>query len=241
MDDPIAIANAFAADAKKVVTQTQTVMRDAVTQINANPGPPIGFTAGDAVKTMTKLVKIAMNGGIAFGQTALEVKPTQGVLILADHLATLATQSVNQVAAVADEVADLIATDKYDRHAVVHTAIKLANVALLNGADAVQTVAAGPAQYANPIKKQKYTLPADPANARTITVGQLKLSGLGQTPVPAYQIGLDPANGILPAGATEFTLVVNSAGLASGTYVGTIGVNGPDNAFDATVSVTLLL
>ena len=82
MDDPNDVAEAFAETAKKVVDDSQGVAVAAFDKINGTDpqGNPLKFTAGDAIKSMAALAKIAVTGGIELGQTALEVQPTKGVL-----------------------------------------------------------------------------------------------------------------------------------------------------------------
>ena len=157
MEDPKDIADAFADTAKKVVNQSRDEAVKAFNDINSASKKPT-YTAGDALKTMAALAKIAVSGTIEMGQTALEVRPTQGVLILADHIATVLARTVKEAADVGSEASELIDKDKYTKNEWVQSAIKLSNIALLRGSEIFQTVAAGPAQYGDPIAKEKITL-----------------------------------------------------------------------------------
>jgi len=231
MDDPKDIAKAFADDAVKVVTESQKVAVDAFQKINkVVPNKPITYTAGDAIKSMANLAKIAATGGIELGQTALEVEPTKGVLILADHIATVLSRAVKDVAEVTAEAADRIDKKKFDQDEWTQSAIKLTNIALLRGAEIVQTVAAGPAQYANPVRKEEFTLApgqVDPVNDRELKPVSLKLGGpAAQPPIPGYRVSFEPPEGV-KAGKDKFTLVVNSAGLTSGMYIGSVDISVP--------------
>ncbi len=152
MEDPNDIADAFADTAKKVVNQSRDEAVKAFNDINSASTKPT-YTAGDALKTMAALAKIAVSGTIEMGQTALEVRPTQGVLILADHIATVLARTVKEAADVGSEASELIDKDKYTKNEWVQSAIKLTNIALLRGSEIFQTVAAGPAQYGDPIAK----------------------------------------------------------------------------------------
>jgi hypothetical protein len=232
MDDPKDIAKAFADDAVKVVQESQKVAVDAFQKINkVVPNEPITYTAGDAIKSMAELAKIAATGGIEMGQTALEVEPTKGVLLLADHIATVLSRAVKDAAQVTSEAADQIDKKKFDQNHWTQSAIKLANIALLRGAEIAQTVAAGPAQYANPVRKEEFTLAAgqvDPKNDRELKLVSLKLGGpAALPPVPGYRVSFEPADGVLKATKDKFTLVVNSAGLTSGLYVGSVDISVP--------------
>jgi hypothetical protein len=231
MDDPKDIAKAFADDAVKVVQESQKVAVDAFQKINkVVPNKPITYTAGDAIKSMANLAKIAATGGIELGQTALEVEPTKGVLILADHIATVLSRAVKDVAEVTSEAADRIDKKKFDQDEWTQSAIKLTNIALLRGAEIAQTVAAGPAQYANPVRKEQFTLAAgqvDPVNDRELKLVSLTLGGpAAQPPIPSYHVSFEPPEG-LKAGKDKFTLVVNSAGLTSGLYIGSVDISVP--------------
>jgi hypothetical protein len=247
MDDPKDVAEAFAETAYKVVNESQAVAVEAFKKINKDvPNQPITFTAGDAIKAITDLARIAATGGIELGQTALEVRPAKGVLILADHIATILSRGVKDVAGVASEASDLIDKDAYKRNDWVQSAIKLTNIALLHGAEIAQTVAAGPAQYADPIAKFDFAVTdaqVDAVNDRQLTVPSLKLGGpAAQDKVPDYRISFEPSDCVLRAGKKEFTLIVNSAGLPSGVYLGTIEVRRANVAApDVTVPVTINL
>ena len=229
MDDANDVAEAFAKTAKKVVDDSQGVAVAAFDKINGKDasGNPLKYTAGDAIKSMTAIAKIAVTGGIELGQTALEVQPTKGVLILLDHIATVLARGVKEVAQVASVASDLIDKDDYDKDQWVESAIKLTNIALLRGAEIAQTVAAGPAQYAEAIVKLPFTLKdadVDAKQDRELKVPSLKLGGLND-PVPGYRISFEPTDSVLRAGKRDFTLVINSAGLASGIYVGSVEIS----------------
>lgn len=230
MDDPQDIAKAFADDAVKVVHESQKVAVDAFQKINKTvPNKPITFTAGDAIKAMADLAKIAVTGGIEMGQTALEVKPTKGVLILADHIATVLSRAVKDAAQVTSEAADLVDKKKFDQNDWTQSAIKLANIALLRGAEIAQSVAAGPAQYADPVRKEEFTLASgqvDPTNDRELKLVGLKLGGPAAQPlIPGYRVSFEPADGVLRATKDKFTLIVNPAGLTSGVYIGSVDIS----------------
>jgi hypothetical protein len=231
MDDPKDIAKAFADDAVKVVQESQKVAVDAFGKINkVVPNKPITYTAGDAIKSMAELAKIAATGGIEMGQTALEVQPTKGVLILADHIATVLTRAVKDAAEVTSEAADLVDKKAYNQNEWTQSAIKLTNIALLRGAEIAQTVAAGPAQYANPVRKEEFALAVgqvDPTNDRELKLVSLTLGGpTAQPPIPGYRVSFEPPDGV-KAGKDKFTLVVNSAGLTSGLYIGSVDISVP--------------
>jgi hypothetical protein len=233
MDDPEDIAAAFATNARNMVAESQKVAVDAFQKINPKDGhnQPMNFTAGDAIRTMTKLAQIAVTGGIEMGQTALDIQPNKGVLILADYIATVLSRAVKDTATVASEASDLIDKNSYDQNEWTQSAIKLTNIALLRGAEIAQSVAAGPAQYASPIAKETLILgddEIDSANDRALRLSSLKLGGpADQSPVPGYRISFEPSDGVLRAGMNSFTLVVNSSGLASGVYIGSVDISVP--------------
>jgi hypothetical protein len=241
MDDPNDIADAFAATARKVVNQSRDEAVKAFNDINGT-GPDAGYTAGDAIKSMATLAKIAVTGGIEMGQTALEARPTQGVLILADHIATVLSRGVKEAAQVAAEASDLVDKDKYGKDEWVQSAIKLTNIAFLRGSEILQTVAAGPAQYGDPIAKETIKLSktqVDAKHDRVLKIRTLKLGGAPKNKaVPDYRISFEPTDGVLKKGQQHFTLVVNSAGLPSGVYLGEVELHGGSPA-DIVVSVAI--
>lgn len=233
MNDPEDVAAAFAAKARGIITESQKVAVEAFQKINPkdDPDQPLNFAAGDAIRTMTKLAQIAVTGGIEMGQTALNVQPTRGVLILADYIATVLSRTAKDVAQVATEASELIDKNSYDQNEWTQSAIKLTNIALLRGAEIAQSVAAGPAQYANPIAKETFVLVidhVDSANDRNLRLNSLRLGGPEDQPaVPGYRISFEPSDGVLRAGTDTFTLVVNSSGLTSGVYVGSVDISVP--------------
>jgi hypothetical protein len=241
MEDPKDIADAFADTAKKVVNQSRDEAVKAFNDINSASKKPT-YTAGDALKTMAALAKIAVSGTIEMGQTALQVRPTQGVLILADHIATVLARTVKEAADVGSEASDLIDKDKYTKNEWVQSAIKLSNIALLHGSEIFQTVAAGPAQYGDPIAKEKITLAnnqVDNTNDRPLKLESLKLGGVPNAKkVPDYRVSFEPTDCVLKKGQKQFTLVVNGAGLPSGVYVGSVKLAGGTPA-DVLVSVAI--
>ena len=244
MDDPTDIAAAFAATADTVVDKARAEAVTAFTKINdSTPGAP-KYTAGDALKTMGTLAKIALTGGIEMAQTALDVRPNPGVLILADYIATVLSQGVQQAADVATEAATLIDQNDYGKDRWVESAIKLTTISYLRGSEIFQTVAAGPAPFADPVAKETFPLADDQVDDeknRVLTLTTLKLGGPADTkPVAGYRVSFEPTDAVLPAGADQFTLVVNGAGLASGVYVGTVTLTGGSVA-DVTVPVAINL
>jgi hypothetical protein len=244
MDDPNDIAAAFAATADKVVDQARGEAVDAFNKIN-DPAPNAPkYTAGDALKTMTALAKIALTGGIEMGQTALDVRPNPGVLVLADYITTVLSQGVQQAADVAKDAATQIDKNDYGKDQWVESAIKLTTIAYLRGSEIFQTVAAGPAQFDDPIHKETFTLAAydvDTLKDRVLTLTTLQLGGpTTAKPVAGFRISFEPTDAVLRAGADQFTLVVNGAGLASGIYVGSVTLTGGSGA-DVTVPVAINL
>ncbi|GAS89073.1 hypothetical protein [Mycolicibacterium brisbanense] len=244
MDDPNDIAAAFAATADNVVEQARAEAVDAFSKINNPAQNAPAYTAGDALKTMSALAKIALTGSIEMAQTALDVRPNPGVLILADYVSTVLSQGVQQAADVATNAATLIDQNAYGKDQWVESAIKLTTIAYLRGSEIFQTVAAGPAQFADPVVKETFTLAdadVDPTKDRTLTLTTLQLGGPNTTkPVAGWRVSFEPVNAVLPAGANQFTLVVSGAGLASGLYVGKVELTGGSVA-DVTVDVAINL
>ncbi|MET0898693.1 MAG: hypothetical protein ABWY45_12350 [Mycobacterium sp.] len=246
MDDPRAIAERYRQVAHKIVAETSAVAEAAFAKTNrdspTNPPPAQSdnghesgstgnYTAGEAVKTLSGLVKVAVTGAINLARVPLQSQPDNQPMLMADHLATVAARSAADIDKVAQEAATLIDRNAYTQNQWVDTAIKLTSIAMIRGAEVIETVGAGPGRYGNPEKtSDPVVIGADENNDRKLAVVKLGRLGVKEDIKdlvrfgPADAIAARGADVVLVKGAPAVTLTVNAAGIPSGLYHGTIRV-----------------
>ncbi|CAN5783698.1 hypothetical protein BH10ACT9_BH10ACT9_46350 [soil metagenome] len=260
MDDPQAIAERFRTVARTIVADTAAVAEDAFAMINkdaptnpppeqadngaaAPPAPPKGgagqaYTAGEAVKTLSSLFKVAVTGAINLARVPLQSQPENQPMLMADHLGTVAARSAADVDRVAQDAAALIDRNAFTQNQWVDTAIKLTSIAMIRGAEVIETVGAGPGRYGNPAKtSDPIVVAADADNDRELKVLNLGRPGVKDEDITAL-VRFGPADAIvvkgtetfLLRGKSEVTLTVNAAGIPSGLYLGTISIAGAEKS-----------
>jgi len=130
MDDPKDITKAFADDAVKVVQESQKVAVDAFQKINkVVPNKPITFTAGDAIRSMADLAKIAgevVDPSRTLPRVLLGGLAATAVLYLALNAAFLQVLPLERIAA-----SNLVAADVMDSLVGARGAALVAGLALL--------------------------------------------------------------------------------------------------------------
>ena len=220
MDDPKVIAARVAKEATEAVDEAAKVATDAFNKINS-PDEYGEYTPKDAAKSVFDLARIAITGAFDMARIPLQTQPDPRVMLLADHITTVVRRGLLEATQVASESWDLFDDGDFDRDEQVKSAVKIAHIALLRGAEIAQTVAAGPGAYADTVLTSD-PITVDPKNYPR----KLQVANLGRPAVPNENIkalvSFDPPDGILPTNATEFRLVANSAGIPSGVYVGKV-------------------
>jgi hypothetical protein len=225
MDDPKVIAGKVAARASASVDEAVKVATAAADKINAEPPT---FTPDDAAASFFEMTRIAIRGASDIARIPLQTPPDPKILLLADHLSTVVRRGLLEASRVAEETVAAFADkkDPFDRSEWVSSAIKLTRIGMLRGAEIAQTIAAGPGAYTDPV------LCSDDIVVKKIRPWDrtLKAKTLGRKDVPGENIyglvSFEPVDGRLPAGADRFRLVVNSAGIPSGVYVGEVELTG---------------
>ncbi|MCZ8379047.1 hypothetical protein O6P37_09255 [Mycobacterium sp. CPCC 205372] len=226
MDDPKVIAAKVAARASATVDEAAKVAIDAATRINDDD--KTNFTPDDAAKSLFEMTRIAIRGAADIARIPLQTPPDPKVLLLADHVSTVVRRGLLEASQVAEEALAAF-TDKkdvFDRDEWLTSAIKLTRISMLRGAEIAQTIAAGPGAYKDPV------LTSDDIPVKKVQPWDriLTATSLCRKDVPNENIcglvGFIPADARLPANATTFRLVVNSAGIPSGVYVGEVKLIG---------------
>lgn len=242
MDDPKVIAAKIAARASATVDEAAKVAIDAANKINDND--TTNFTPDDAAASLFEMTRIAIRGASDIARIPLQTQPDPKVLLLADHLSTVVRRGLLEATRVAEDslAAFSAKKDVFDRDEWLTSAIKLTRIGMLRGAEIAQTIAAGPGAYTNPVLHSddipvKQVQPYD----RTLVAKKLYREDVPNQDI-AHLVSFEPTDGRLLANARTFRLVVNSAGIPSGVYVGDLELlHAATGALDDTQTVTLEL
>lgn len=241
-DPPDVIAAHYAAAAKNAINEVAQIGIDAFDKVNSSPqGPSPPYQPADAISSVMRLAGAALTGSVSLARVALQVQWDRRVLLVADNIASIVGTGLNDVFAVAEDAVKKINSNTYKQQEWVNSAIKLTSIGALRGAEIMETAIAGPGEYANPVIKRTFPVTQTKNKEATLAVTQLIRTSDG-TDVKAL-VTFDPPSGKLAADQQNFTIVINTAGLPSGAYQGTVTATDddapPDNVrtFDITVLV----
>lgn len=223
-NDPGEIADRYATVSRKMVNDAAQVAIDAITKINGEDGTPTGYTAADAIRSVTKLAGIAIAGGSALARIPLQIRPDSGAMLVAEEVATVIERGLAEAAAIAGDVAEKVDAGTF-RDDWVDSAITLTGVATLRAAEVAEAIAVGPGLLADP-RMRFGPFKIDIANTTDELV--LKIAKLSRPDVDenvADLVCFEPAGGVLKAGvAREFSLSIDSTGVPSGIFRGEVKV-----------------
>jgi len=235
--DPKVIAARAAQVAKNIIAAAG----DVADQVFAKAGPakvdPDGgapqednadkprYTAADAINTASQLIAIAARGAIELARVPLQAQPSNRLLLLGDHIATVAARSVDDVERVAQDAAEQVEANSYGRDQWVESAVKLTSITMMRGAEVMETISAGPGRYRSSLMtSDPYPVPFPPDPM--VTTLELKVMRLGRAMVDediAKLAQLTPNRGTMDRDKhVTFALRVNAAGIPSGLYVGEV-------------------
>jgi len=241
-DDPKVIAAKYAKEVNASIDDAAQVATDAYAKINAQPTSTYGTQ--DAIKSFFDLTAIAIKGAADIARIPLQTKPDPRVLLLADHITTVVRRGLLESTQVAADAAELIDKDPtgVDRNELVKSAVKIARIGMLRGAEIAMTIAAGPGAYGDPILHSGPIHITPKAYDRALVIaGKMARKAVPNEDI-SKQVGFDLKNGVLPANADSFTMVANSAGLCSGVYNGEVEAHKLDTGqFDCKVEVSFAL
>jgi hypothetical protein len=189
------------------------------------------YGLGDMVKSLVRLSSVAMTGGLRLAESALgdrPQRPSDGMLVLADHLASIAERTVKHVNDVVGETTPRVADSPMNSGAWLGAAMKLTDIAIIGAVEAVETAVIGPARYAkSEFISDPFTMP-DTWKTGTLCVDESSFNRPAtNNPVPLDRIRFDPAE--VKANKREFRVVVDETGLPSGIYIGTVGIRDGDD------------
>lgn len=229
MTDPDPIVDRVAATAKEMIEGAGQVARAASDQIGAQDG----YSAASLVNSMTKLTNIALAGGLELAKAGMDGISRPGPRAVADQMAVITRRMISESGKVAEEASGRLDTQAYTPTEWVKSMVRLADIALFGGIELVETALAGPGQYEKEPICHTFSVAPDKANVRLLTIQALTRPGAADA--AADRVSFDPPDRLLPKGETEFSVLVDAAGLASGVYIGQVHIGEIDP--DAPVGV----
>jgi hypothetical protein len=230
-NDPMDIADRYATVSRKMVDDAAQVAIDAFNKINSSGSNAPSYTAGDAIRSMTKLANIAITGGSALARIPLQIRPKSeqippksDPMLVADQVATVIARGLADATAVASDAAEKIDAGTF-RNQWVDSAITLTGMATLRAAEVAEAIGAGPGVLANP-RVRFGPFKIDIANTTDELI--LKIAKLSRPDVDeniADLVRFEPAGGVLKADvARKFSLAIDSTGVPSGVFRGEVKV-----------------
>ncbi|AQA01680.1 hypothetical protein BVC93_03695 [Mycobacterium sp. MS1601] len=232
MTDPRTAAENLAASAKRTIADAVKLLEDASDKVDkAGRKDECGHVGSsydkrELLATLTELTAKSMLGGMELAEQVLrdrQRRPSEGLLVLADHLTSIAQRTLHHARGVAEEAVKEVGGDPLKAQPWVNAATKLTDIAVVNGIEAAQTVVIGPARYA------PRTFVSDPFKVDGLLPGKLEARPDFARPgddrvIPEGAITFSPAE--LGADHKEYRVVVNETGLPSGVYIGTVASKG---------------
>jgi hypothetical protein len=225
-DDPTLIATRKIAEAAKaMVTEMTNVVTAASDRIGNNTGD-CDYGRKDLLKTAMELTTAGVLGGLRLAETALTVspkRPSEGMVVMSEHLANVAQRTLANVKGVAEETSDQLKSGAYTSAHAIRSLTKLADIAVISGLETAETVVIGPAKYAPPtFISDPYTVADADANGTLEVVVDFRRPASAEA-IPRARIRFDPPE--LRPGNNTFRMVVDEGGLPSGVYFGTVQVS----------------
>lgn len=224
MTDPETAVQNIADSAKSTLKEAVGILEAASDAVDETG--TAHYDKHDLLATLTQLTSVSMLGGLKVVEAALANRPrrpSEGLLVLADHLASITERTLHQARGVVEQAAHDIGGDPRTAQPWVDAATKLADIAVVNGIETVQTVAIGPARYA------PRNFVSDPFAVAGLEPGELE-AGTDfarpgdRTVIPRDAITFSPPE--LGVDHKEYRVLVDETGLPSGVYIGTVTSKG---------------
>ena len=222
MTEPNPIVERLAATAKQMVDEVGDIARTASKQT----GPAGEFSAAHLINSMTKLTNVALAGGLEMAKAGAQGLSSADVGAVVDRMAAITRRMISESGKVAEETSSRFDAKSYTSSDWVGSMVRLSDIALFGGIELAETVLAGPGQYEKEPIRKTYVVAADDTHPRLLTMESLSRPGAADD--AAGQVAFEPVSRVLPKGATEFSILVAAADLASGFYVGLIHIGAVD-------------
>lgn len=230
MTEPDPIVERLAATAKEMVEKVGDITGAASQPTGAVGGQS---AAGNLVNTMTKLTNVALAGGLELAKAGADGLARPGARAVADRMAAITRRMISESGKVAEQAAGQLDAKSFTPSGWVESMVRLSDIALFGGIELAETALAGPGKYEKEPICQTYSVAPDHAHPRLLTMASLSRPGAADD--AAAQVRFEPANGVLPKGETEFSILVTAAQLASGLYIGVVHIGEVDSGAPAGV------
>lgn len=228
--------------AKAMIEKSAAVAKEESAKIDKEPAD---YGLGEAIVGATKLLNIGIAGATDIGRIAAETTPPDTVLTMGEYLASVVRRMVSQAGTVAAAAAIDVDGKKYNSKKWVESMTRLADIGILGSLEIIETVAAGPARFeSQPARFDGFTADeqdaAEQDRVRTLRFAKtddLPKRNATDDPIPAHRLQFDPPTLVWPN--RTFAVIVETAGLVSGVYEGTVTVEHEDDGTAASSSVAV--
>ena len=215
MTEPNPIISRAAAAAKTFIDDSADVLREDSKKVDSE-----NFEAQDVISTATKLVNVGITGVTALGRIALDARPPATTLALGEYVATVVRRMVSQAGTVAQAASLDVDNKDFASKTWLESMTRMVDIAIAGGMEIAETIAAGPAQFERPpARSDTFAAPAK-NEARTLSFETPLKRDATEDTVDEDRISFDPPT--LAANETQFCILVDPHGLASGVYRGTV-------------------
>jgi hypothetical protein len=213
--EPNPIISRAAAAAKTIVDESADVLREDSKKVDSDK-----FEVQDVLATATKLLNVGIAGVTELGRIALEERPPATTLAIGEYVTTVVRRMVTQAGTVAQAASMDVDNKDFSSKTWLESMTRMVDIAIAGGMEIAETIAAGPAQFERPpARSDTFAAPAKNETRALSFETPLKREATEDI-VSADRISFDPPT--LAANETEFCILVDPNGLASGVYRGTV-------------------
>jgi hypothetical protein len=240
-DQAVAAARKVAEAAKDAAANMAKVAKEASKQIGDDP-ENYDYGPRELLKTVVKMTSAGLIGAMNIAETAMRVtpkRPSDGMLVMAEHLTNVAQRTLANVKGVAEEATNQMTAGNYTAGHAIKSLTKLTDIAVVSGVEAAETVVIGPAKYAPPtFISDPYAVGDPTVNGKLAVAEDFKRPATAEA-IPRERIRFDPPS--VESGTRNFRMVVDEGGLPSGVYLGRVKVVDADGAVLTTIGVAIRL
>jgi hypothetical protein len=213
--EPNPIISRAAAAAKTIVDESADVLREDSKKVDGDK-----FEVQDVIATATKLLNVGFAGVTEFGRIALEERPSATTMAIGEYVTTVVRRMITQAGSVAQAASMDVDNKDFSSKTWLESMTRMVDIAIAGGMEIAETIAAGPAQFERPpARSDTFTAPAKNENRVLSFETPLKREATEDIVSPD-RISFEPPT--LAANETEFCVLVDPNGLASGVYRGTV-------------------